>query len=1785
MYRLTDWTRWRRTFLVPLGGTLLFLGLAATSFAVHADDVFELDVAGADAELCFEGQGQNVVAVACGDANVADETKATPYGGDDWATIHSGGGSAFASVFVDDGYRTTDVTRYENSFFTGGGSKDVYGIQDGRWQYDTTNDQVPDGDDIVTAFAAAYEVPDQDGSGTDTVFYFGADRFDWDGDKQIGFWFFRQPVGLGPVGEAGTGQGYFTEEHTDGDILVLADFRQGGRAGQVTVYKWQGDDATGSLVQLSDLAQADCSVVGLDDSYCAVVNNSVGEDPPWDYFNKDNTSSYDGAGALFEGGINVSDVLFPNGGEIGCFSSFLAETRSSHAENAQLKDFALGNFPVCGISVEKTGEDLSKIGDPVNYEITVSNTGKATLYKYSIIDNLLGDLTDDTPAGDPYTSDCGVSLAPNTSCTITYTREVVEGDTDPLVNTVTIDYREYANFSGQSFGGSAIHTTNLFQPEVEVTKTGPANAFVGEEITYDFTITNTGSWDSPDLLFDVAADGKPVEDDVLGDLTAEATTAGCDRLSPVSEDGQTPAESCTFSKSYTVTSAVDVTNTVDVEYNPEGFPNDITDSDSHTVANWAPSISKTAAGTYQNRYDWTIDKTVEPESQSGFAGDTLEWTWSITWQSVFDQEINHSVTGVITVSNPAPIPMTVALADTLDDGSAVTISADADCDFAAGMLDVPANSSATCPYSAAPGDRSATLNTATATLNGIDYPATASVSWTAGPNVGLDATISDSNNVSIPVDATQPYTYTDEHECSTDSGDYEGGTYTGDADNTATITWTGGSDNDDATTTYNCYLWDVSKTADGTYQDRYGWTIEKTVEPESQSGFAGDTLEWTWSITWSSYFIEEINHDVTGVITVTNPNLEDALTVDVTDALTGPTAATVVCNDDDGGTSLTIPAGGSGTCNYSAGDVGTQLANNTGTATRNGVSVSDTVPVSWTAGPNVGLDATISDSNNVSIPVDATQPYTYTDEHECSTDSGDYEGGTYTGDADNTATITWTGGSDNDDATTTYNCYLWDVSKTADGTYQDRYGWTIDKTVEPESQSGFAGDTLEWTWSITWSSYFIEEINHDVTGVITVTNPNLEDALTVDVTDALTGPTAATVVCNDDDGGTSLTIPAGGSGTCNYSAGDVGTQLANNTGTATRNGVSVSDTVPVSWTAGPNVGLDATISDSNNVSIPVDATQPYTYTDEHECSTDSGDYEGGTYTGDADNTATITWTGGSDNDDATTTYNCYIPSVTKDATATFDRTHTWSIEKSVDPTSQSGYAGDFLDWKWTVNVSETSADSNFAISGKIYVQNPNPDSAMTVVVSDVLNDGTAVTVDCGSGSTSLTVLAGTTGECSYSAIPDDASATLNTATATLNAVGYNGTSPVSFVPNIIGGTATVTDDQIGLDEDLTAGDGPWEYEATDDHTCSATAGDYGADGTYSATLDNTATVTDSEGNSSDADASTTYTCGAGFMDLKKLTNGAVNDTKDWTFKVFEGPDGFDGTQVGSTSSTLGDDDGVLTFGTPVLRPDETYTVCEITVPAGWTSQWQVDVDGDGVFDATVIPYNPNADDNVPSDLGNRCVDFGDGTTIPATVGVTLRFQVDNNFPGGNPRTPGYWKNWNRCSTGGQAANADRQGGWEEGYWLLEDVLDPAIGGGIIWDDILTDGKLVPITTCEQAVEILDQRVVTANGKVGDGKKLASDGARTLAMHLLAAQLNFGAGACTDTGDVWDAAGSQDIFWVALEAEKLLDKIDFDGTKTTAYLTSKNKTDYPYALKLAKVLDQYNNGLYCGDFGG
>ena len=170
------------------------------------------------------------------------------------------------------------------------------------------------------------------------------------------------------------------------------------------------------------------------------------------------------------------------------------------------------------------------------------------------------------------------------------------------------------------FSEESSHTTELFQPSVLVAKSGPALSKVGETITYDFTITSTSSADSPDLIL------SSVSDTVLGDLTLTADAAGCGSLGP---DGG----SCNFTVDYLILSGDPdpLVNVVDVLYNPEGFPNEITSEATHTVQLFQVLLA--------------IDKTGDDLSK---VGDTVDYTITVTNNSPVDAPaLNCTVTDTV----------------------------------------------------------------------------------------------------------------------------------------------------------------------------------------------------------------------------------------------------------------------------------------------------------------------------------------------------------------------------------------------------------------------------------------------------------------------------------------------------------------------------------------------------------------------------------------------------------------------------------------------------------------------------------------------------------------------------------------------------------------------------------------------------------------------------------------------------------------------------------------------------------------------------------------------------------------------------------------------------------------------------------------------------------------------------------------------------------------------------------------------------------------------------------
>jgi hypothetical protein len=268
-------------------------------------------------------------------------------------------------------------------------NKDVDQVNTWSWG---TKGISPPKDDITNAYAKAYHVagyPANDQAGHPAVphehlvVYFGADRFADDGDSAMGFWFFRNDVGLG-------GNGKFTGTHAVGDVLIQVDYRGAG-SNEIEVFKWVGTGGNAGGGKLQRLAigtsnnPADTICTTANgaqnipaDSAC-ITTNIVQQPSPWAYVPK----SSDSVGAnifpprvFMEGGFDVTALV----GNV-CFSDFMAETRTSHSETAALKDFALGAFDLCSIGVEKICVEDSQEVNPTDatftttHMVTITNDG------------------------------------------------------------------------------------------------------------------------------------------------------------------------------------------------------------------------------------------------------------------------------------------------------------------------------------------------------------------------------------------------------------------------------------------------------------------------------------------------------------------------------------------------------------------------------------------------------------------------------------------------------------------------------------------------------------------------------------------------------------------------------------------------------------------------------------------------------------------------------------------------------------------------------------------------------------------------------------------------------------------------------------------------------------------------------------------------------------------------------------------------------------------------------------------------------------------------------------------------------------------------------------------------------------------------------------------------------------------------------------------------------------------------------------------------------------------
>ncbi len=207
-----------------------------------------------------------------------------------------------------------------------------------------------------------------------TKLYFAGDRLTTEGDAQIGFWFFQD--GLSPEG-VGTpaDKGYFVPPYPAlGDLLVLVNFVNGGREGNVLVYRVESYnyDNQGNITSWNFLLRPDT------DAASAQNNTQLCPVPAdWDY-----PSETYPLNAFFEGYVDLAELAgTPDDASALCIGSFMLETRSSASLTASLDDFVGGKFQTYPDFVV-TGDAVCAplVPGPVSLELCASSEDLSLSY-------------------------------------------------------------------------------------------------------------------------------------------------------------------------------------------------------------------------------------------------------------------------------------------------------------------------------------------------------------------------------------------------------------------------------------------------------------------------------------------------------------------------------------------------------------------------------------------------------------------------------------------------------------------------------------------------------------------------------------------------------------------------------------------------------------------------------------------------------------------------------------------------------------------------------------------------------------------------------------------------------------------------------------------------------------------------------------------------------------------------------------------------------------------------------------------------------------------------------------------------------------------------------------------------------------------------------------------------------------------------------------------------------------------------------------------------------------
>jgi hypothetical protein len=394
------------------------------------------------------------------------------------------------------------------------------------------------------------------------------------------------------------------------------------------------------------------------------------------------------------------------------------------------------------------------------------------------------------------------------------------------------------------------------------------------------------------------------------------------------------------------------------------------------------------------------------------------------------------------------------------------------------------------------------------------------------------------------------------------------------------------------------------------------------------------------------------------------------------------------------------------------------------------------------------------------------------------------------------------------------------VSKTATPSFTRTYTWGITKSVDPANQKISGGLALfHYTVSVTHDSG--ADGNWQVTGTITVHNPNSEAVTLTGVADATGGGGTCTV---SGDTGQNILAHSDSTGlgyTCTYSSNpgkvtDTATATWDPTAASTPDGsASGSADADFSKVSPTLVDDSVKVTDSLKGSLgTVTAADPSPTTFTYDQSFPGVAGTCTSYPNTAQFKTNTSGTTGSASQSATVCVGEDL-TVIKTAAPSFTRTYNWSIAKNVDKALFEQIGGT-VTANYTVGVTEDGyTDSGWEVTGTITVHNPNQWEPVTLTgVTDATGGGGTCTV---SGDTGQNILANSdsTGlgyTCTYSSNPgkvtDTATATWDPTAASTPDNSASGSADAVFgnPTTTVNKTITVTDSYAGTLGTATATD-------------------------------------------------------------------------------------------------------------------------------------------------------------------------------------------------------------------------------------------------------------------------------------------------------------------------------------------------------------------------------------------